>query len=411
MALAFSGGSLSRRLLREPAQPSARPRVAPGDMGTLEVASEPNLPLHRTRPTILTAMFGGSDVIRPQVVQDIEVDWICVTDDPELNVPAPYRRVVIQPGTVIDHSQVTWVDATLSAKRYKLMPWTVTDSDRVLWIDANMEVTSPSFAREALACVHDGIAAVPSPPADVHLRRGRGTPKLRPKYRRLPIREQVAQYRAAGHPDQGGLYASGVIAWDVIDPRAQALGEEWMTEVERWTVRDQLSLPVVVRRLGIEPGTFPGALREPQYSAPGYSGNRWLRIWPHLPSGVSPATSLRRQTRSMGDGTARLGLAAHQQRPLRDPQWSKPPMGGLSPPRWAATTSRRECPYGTRRAVPETTRNMSRRTTAPHSHALGHARLRHTQMGAGQDRHHVVPPSCRRGCAAAAERCSPTADR
>lgn len=282
----------------------------------------------RTRPTILTAMFGGSDVIRPQAVQDIEVDWICVTDDPELNVPAPYRRVVIQPGTVIDHSQVTWVDATLSAKRYKFMPWTVTDSERVLWIDANMEVTSPSFAREALACVHDGIAVFRHPrrmciydEAEVLLNSA--------KYRRLPIREQVAQYRAAGHPDQGGLYASGVIAWDVIDPRAQALGEEWMTEVERWTVRDQLSLPVVVRRLGIEPGTFPGALREPQYSAPGYSGNRWLRIWPHLPSG----SRLRRVGGRLARwGTARLGLdSPRTNSDLCEPAMVETPHGRTEP--------------------------------------------------------------------------------
>ena len=302
----------------------------------------------QTRPTILTAMFGGSDVIRPQAVQDIEVDWICVTDDPDLNVPAPYRRVVIRPETVIDHSQVTWVDATLSARRYKLMPWTVTDSDRVLWIDANMEVTSPSFAREALACVHDGIAVFRHPrrmciyeEAEVLLDSA--------KYRRLPIREQVAQYRAGGHPDQGGLYASGVIAWDVIDPRAQALGEEWMTEVERWTVRDQLSLPVVVRRLGIEPGTFPGALREQQYSAPGYSGNRWLRIWPHLRSG----SRLRRVGGRLAHwGTARFGFdLVRTNSEHREPAMVEIPRGRTEPFSTSGYDIVPREPDGERRAV------------------------------------------------------------
>ena len=62
-----------------------------------------------------------------------------------------------------------------------------------------MEVTSPSFAREALACVHDGIAVFRHPwrmciydEAEVLLNSG--------EYRRFPIREQVAQYRAGWTP-------------------------------------------------------------------------------------------------------------------------------------------------------------------------------------------------------------------
>ena len=322
MALAFSGGSLSRRLLREPARPSARPRVAPGDMGTLEVTSEPNLPLHRNRPTILTAMFGGTDVIRPQVTQDIDVDWICVTDDPELPVPAPFRRVVVRPETVFDHGQGSWYDPALSAKRFKLMPWTIVDADYVLWIDANMEVTSPGFAREALACPRNGIALFLHPrrrciydESEVSL----GTPWRPGRYRGLPIREQVAHYRADGHPEQGGLYASGVIAWDLTDPRARALGEEWMTEVERWTVQCQLSLPVVLRRLGIEPGTFPGPQAESQYSGPGYRGNRWLRIWPHLPSSAHHSGAISHRFRRACGRLARWGSSRPRLRVGADP--------------------------------------------------------------------------------------------
>lgn len=221
-------------------------------------------------------MFGGCDVIRPQAAQDIDVDWICVTDDPDLDVPAPYRRVVVKPHDA---------DPCMSAKRYKLLPGTVTDHELVIWVDANMEVTASSFAREALACIHDGIAMFHHPrrtciydEAEASL----GAESQGGKYDGLPIPEQVAHYRAEGHPEHGGLYASGVIAWNTTDPKARALGEEWMDEVKRWTVQCQLSFPVVVRRLGIEPGTFPHALLEERYYGLGYIGNRWLRIWPHL---------------------------------------------------------------------------------------------------------------------------------
>ena len=290
MALAFSGGSLSPLPLREPARPPARPR----------------------RPTILTAMLGGTDVIRPPVTQDIDVDWICVTDDPELPVPAPFRRVVVRPEAVFDRRQGRWYDPALSAKRFKLMPWTIVDADYVLWIDANMEVTSPGFAREALACPRNGIALFLHPrrrciydESEVSL----GTPWRPGRYRGLPIREQVAHYRADGHPQQGGLYASGVIAWDLTDPRARTLGEEWMTEVERWTVQCQLSLPVVLRHLGIEPGRFPGPQAESQYSGSGYRGNRWLRIWPHLPSSAHHSGSISHRFHRACGRLARWGAA------------------------------------------------------------------------------------------------------
>lgn len=272
-------------------------------------------------------MFGGSDLIRPQAAQDVEVDWICVTDDPELEVPPPYRRVVEKrPGSD------TWAATNLAANRFKLMPGTVTDCQRALWIDGNIEVTSPSFAREAMASVHDGIALFRHPrrsciyeEAEASL----GAESQGGKYGGMPIRQQVDHYRSSGHPEQGGLWACGVIAWDLADPRAADLGRQWMEEIERWTVQDQLSLPVVLRRLGIEPGEFSGALIEEDHIAPGYLGNRWLRIWPHVgkrtkgegeeeerpaaPPATSlspvdaPSTTVRSRLRRIGGKAARRG--------------------------------------------------------------------------------------------------------
>jgi len=236
----------------------------------------------------VTAMFGGVDAIRPQASQDIEVDWICITDDPELEVPAPFRPIVVEAEKAAGLGRSAWRTTNLAAKQYKLMPWTVTDAERVIWIDANMEVTSPSFAREALACVHDGIAVFEHPrraciyeEAEACL----GPESQGGKYADQPIREQVAQYRVDGHPEQAGLFACGVIAWDSTDAQACDLGERWMAEVERWTVQDQLSFPVLTRQMAIEPGLFDCQLIEEQYGGRDYLGNTWLRIWPHLKKG------------------------------------------------------------------------------------------------------------------------------
>jgi hypothetical protein len=67
------------------------------------------------------------------------------------------------------------------------------------------------------------------------------------------------------------------VAWDLRHEDAMALGEAWLVECERWTYQDQLSLPVVCRRLNLEPGMFP----HPQIDGDILS-NPWLRIDPHL---------------------------------------------------------------------------------------------------------------------------------
>ena len=62
--------------------------------------------------------------------------------------------------------------------------------------------------------------------------------------------EQVAHYRALGHPEHSGLFACGVIARSGRnDPRLIMLNEAWWQEIRRWSHQDQLSLPYLLRKL------------------------------------------------------------------------------------------------------------------------------------------------------------------
>jgi hypothetical protein len=224
---------------------------------------------------IISACYAGFDTIRPQAEQDCAAEWFLFTDDPDLDAPPPWR-VIVEPSS--EHP-------CLAAKRYKLTPWLAVPHERVLWIDANMAVTAPNFAREALGCIHDGIALHRHPRRDcvyAEAAASLGSESQGGKYDGLPIREQVEHYRAEGHPEHAGLFAAGTIAWDATDPRARSLGYEWMWECERWTYQDQLSFPVVARWLGVEPGAFPWPQLERRYRGPDYLGNRFLRIFPHL---------------------------------------------------------------------------------------------------------------------------------
>lgn len=218
---------------------------------------------------VVTACYGNFDDVQPQAEQDIPVEWLCVTDDASAAIPAPWSVLVVPS----DKSP------RLAAKRVKCEPWRFTDAATVIWVDANTLVTSSSFAREAVSHLREGIAVFRHPRRDciyAEAEASLGAESQDGKYDDQPIREQVAHYRAEGHPRHAGLFACGTVVWDATTTGSRRLGAAWLAECERWSIQDQLSLPVVARRLGVRPGVFPFAqIRR------GYLGNRWLRILPH----------------------------------------------------------------------------------------------------------------------------------
>lgn len=235
------------------------------------------------RIAVVTASYGGFDRVRAQAAQDFAADWYAFTDDPRADVPAPWTAIVRKPPTEgAHHPRVT-------ARWHKMHPHlAVTGYDRVIWLDANMEVTTSGFIGGVLASMHDGIAVWKHPHRDCIYDEARVCDTL-PKYRGLPQLAQVSEYKNEGFPRHGGLYALGTIGWDVTDPHVRELAEQWWDEAQRWHAGgrptiDQLSFPVVCRRNGAQPGTFPISQieRAPRVQPPTpYLSNRWLRIWPH----------------------------------------------------------------------------------------------------------------------------------
>lgn len=225
-----------------------------------------------TRPVaIVTACYGGFDDLRPQVSQDVAVEWFCFTDDPDLHVPAPWTKIVAP----AEHEH-----PCLAAKVHKMCPQL--EHDDVVWIDANMQITARAFTRLVLAARRSGIATWRHPRRDciyTEAEASIGAEGQGGKYAGLPIMEQVEHYRTEGHPEHAGLFACGTIAWDRSNPAAVELGAAWLDECVRWTFQDQLSLPVVARRLGIEPGVF--RVSQIERSRNGWLENRYLRIHPH----------------------------------------------------------------------------------------------------------------------------------
>jgi hypothetical protein len=157
--------------------------------------------------------------------------------------------VIVKPPNPEDRHQC------MAAKRFKCLP--PVRLKKVLWLDCNVEIRSPTFVEDVFEHVHHGIALYRHSLRDCIYDEARAS--LDRKYKREPIREQVRSYRKE-YPAHGGLYTTPVIAWDRNDPRARELGKAWLEECDRLSFQDQLSFPVVCKRLDIKPGIIPGRM-------------------------------------------------------------------------------------------------------------------------------------------------------
>jgi len=208
---------------------------------------------------IYTAVFGGYDDLQPH--PDIPgVDFIAFTDE------ASSEQWDVR------HVERSTEHPRMQAKWYKLFPnLCLPGYDQTIWVDASHEILSATFADDAFAAVDESGIALYSHPWRSCVYDEATESEGMEKYRRLPIREQADSYRAEGHPEKWGLWACGTIA-RLNTPEVANLMVAWWDEITRWTYQDQLSFPVVCRRAGIRPASFP--IHQ-------VHGNRWHAIRSH----------------------------------------------------------------------------------------------------------------------------------
>jgi len=205
-----------------------------------------------TRITILSACYDRYDTIKPVMPQHgADVDWILIHDDMHLDeADAPGWRLVYEPRPGVHPNR--------AAKHPKYEPWNYTDTDLSIWVDASFRVVSPYFAVQATEQLTDEqpIAQFVHPWRTCIYTEATASAPI-PKYASEPVLEQAAAYRKHGHPEDWGLWATGVIARRHTEP-VRKMGSFWLVETYRWSYQDQISHPYALREHQLRPQALPG---------------------------------------------------------------------------------------------------------------------------------------------------------
>lgn len=204
-----------------------------------------------------SAIYGGYDQLTPHPDHPAVDLWVCFTDDPNLTCDG--WVTVVEPAR-FPHPR-------LSAKWRKAHP---PDADRSLWIDGSMRLQGPGLVDAMLDALESGDWALWQHPDRTSIIDEAAVSMTMEKYFGLPVMQQARHYCDQwGWPDDE-LWASTTMARRHT-PQVLQAGAAWFAENEHWTYQDQISLPPVLHRYGINPIGLPYSLWR----------NPWFKFGPH----------------------------------------------------------------------------------------------------------------------------------
>ena len=184
---------------------------------------------------IYTAVTNGYDQLFDPLYINSECDYVCYADCAGIYTGMWSLR------PIGDHP----ADNVRRARKYKILPHLFfPDYEYSVWVDGNIsiignmnEFITAHLKNSPMACLkHPGRScAYQEAQACIYLK----------KDDNCVIRRQMCRYRECGYPERNGLIQSNVIIRRHNDPNVIKVMEDWWSNVERYSKRDQLSFNYV----------------------------------------------------------------------------------------------------------------------------------------------------------------------
>ncbi len=184
---------------------------------------------------IYTAIQGDYDDLKDPLFIDPNITYVCFTDNK--NVKSDIWNI-----KYIDES----VDSALSIRKYKVLPHLYfKEFETSVWVDGNLLIQKDirkfikkygrgsdflCFPHDQRRCIYDEGAEV------IRLRRA---PKS-------AVIQQMAYYLQNYYPENNGLLWCGFMVRNHNNSKLIKVMEEWWEQINRFSKRDQISLPYIL---------------------------------------------------------------------------------------------------------------------------------------------------------------------
>lgn len=205
------------------------------------------------RVAVVTSCYGGYDRLAAPVSQDVDCEWVLVTDrPPEIDPSRPWPWKVVEEPRPQLHPR-------LAAKVAKCRPDHYADAEVTVWVDGHFRITHPGFVSWAVRGLGRAHLAQLRHPSRRLLSDEAELSARLPKYAGQPVIAQARHYLERGYPDGFGLWACGLVVRR-DSAAVRAFGDAWLAEQVRWTVQDQVSHGPLVWAQHLEVADLPGPL-------------------------------------------------------------------------------------------------------------------------------------------------------
>jgi hypothetical protein len=214
---------------------------------------------------IYTAVFKGYDRVYPPVRVEPDVDYVIVTDDASLRV-AGWQTLCVDAGSLATPKAA---NLYYRALMHRILP----TYDASLYVDGNIRLLGPT--RQLFEALEQSGAALMQyahplrSSAAEEFEAVIATGKVNDVSR---VRREFESYNSDGFPDTVRLGETGVILKNHRHPKLDEAMALWSVLFQKNLTRDQLSLPYVIWKTGLDVALLPGTFREP---------NPFFAIYPH----------------------------------------------------------------------------------------------------------------------------------
>jgi len=200
---------------------------------------------------VITSMCGLHTKLRNPSVKFDGVDYIAFVDRIHENCSVWDQR------KALDFTLDDKFKGRRNAKIYKVMPQMfLPEYDYWFWMDSTHEVImDPKKIIEKYLGDSD-IGLWKHTDRDCSYQEAEIIKKLNYDHREL-VQNQINYYRSMGYPENNGLYELPASIRKNTD-RVKILNMRWWEQICRYSSRDQISMPFVLWKTGIEPTILPG---------------------------------------------------------------------------------------------------------------------------------------------------------